>query len=76
MMKISDPIIFGHAVRAYFLPVFEKHAETLAKLGVDVSNGFGDLVAKIATLPEAELNDSRPSSPTPDFGEDEVLDDL
>jgi len=54
MMKVSDPIIFGHAVRAYFRPVFEKHAETLAKLGVDVSNGFGDLVAKIATLPEAE----------------------
>jgi isocitrate dehydrogenase len=33
MMKVSDPIIFGHAVRAYFRPVFEKHAETLAKLG-------------------------------------------
>ena len=54
MMKVSDPIIFGHAVRAFFKPVFEKHAATLAKLGVDVRNGFGDLVAKIATLPEGE----------------------
>ncbi|NBX33175.1 MAG: NADP-dependent isocitrate dehydrogenase, partial [Planctomycetes bacterium] len=54
MMKVSDPIIFGHAVRAYFKPVFEKHAATLERLAVDVKNGFGDLVAKIATLPEAE----------------------
>ena len=54
MMKVSDPIIFGHAVRAFFRPVFEKHGATLARLGVDVNNGFGDLVAKIATLPEAE----------------------
>lgn len=54
MMKVSDPIIFGHAVRAYFKPVFEKHAATLRRLGVDPNNGFGDLVAKIATLPAAE----------------------
>ncbi len=54
MMKVSDPIIFGHAVRAFFKPVFEKHAATLARLGVDANNGFGDLVAKIAALPEAE----------------------
>ncbi len=54
MMKVSDPIIFGHAVRAFFKPVFEKHAATLAKAGVDVNNGFGDLVAKIALLPEHE----------------------
>ena len=54
MMKVSDPIIFGHAVRAFFKPVFEKHAAVLAKLGVDANNGFGDLVAKIAALPEAE----------------------
>ena len=54
MMKVSDPIIFGHAVRAYFKPVFEKHAATLARLGVDVKNGFGDLIAKIATLAESE----------------------
>jgi isocitrate dehydrogenase len=54
MMKVSDPIIFGHAVRAYFKPVFEKHAATLARLGVDVKNGFGDLIAKLATLAESE----------------------
>ena len=54
MMKVSDPIIFGHAVRAYFKPVFTKHAATLERIGVDVKNGFGDLVTKIATLPAAE----------------------
>ena len=54
MMKVSDPIIFGHAVRAYFKPVFEKHAATFARLGVDPNNGFGDVVAKIASLPENE----------------------
>ena len=54
MMKVSDPIIFGHAVRSFFKPVFERHAATLARLGVDPNNGFGDLVAKIATLPEPE----------------------
>ena len=54
MMKVSDPIIFGHAVRAYFKPVFEKHAATFERLGVDPDNGFGDVVAKIASLPEHE----------------------
>ena len=54
MMKVSDPIIFGHAVKAFFKPVFEKHGATLARLGVDVNNGFGDLVAKIAALPAGE----------------------
>jgi isocitrate dehydrogenase len=54
MMKVSDPIIFGHAVRAFFKPVFEKHGTALANAGVDVNNGFGDLVAKIASLPDAE----------------------
>ncbi len=54
MMKVSDPIIFGHAVRLFFAPVFEKHQATLDALGVDVNNGFGDLVAKIQKLPEAE----------------------
>jgi isocitrate dehydrogenase len=54
MMKVSDPIIFGHAVRVFFAPVFEKHAATLEKLGIDVNNGFGDLVGKIASLPDAE----------------------
>ncbi|WP_050023259.1 NADP-dependent isocitrate dehydrogenase [Verrucomicrobium sp. BvORR034] len=51
MMKVSDPIIFAHGVRAYFKDVFAKHEETFSKLGVDLTNGFGDLVAKIATLP-------------------------
>ncbi len=54
MMKVSDPIMFGYAVEAFFAPVFAKHADTLAALKVDVSNGFGDLLAKIAQLPEAE----------------------
>ena len=54
MMKVSDPIIFGHAVKVYFKNVFEKHAATLAQLGVDVNNGFGDLLNKIATLPAAQ----------------------
>ncbi len=52
MMKVSDPIIFGHAVRVYFKDVFEKHGATLNKLGVDPNNGFGDLEAKIKELPE------------------------
>ena len=54
MMKVSDPIIFGQAVRVFYAPVFEKHAATLERLGVDVKNGFGDLVEKIASLPDAE----------------------
>jgi isocitrate dehydrogenase len=54
MMKVSDPIMFGHAVRVFFAPVFEKHAATLARLGVDPNNGFGDVVAKIQSLPDAE----------------------
>jgi isocitrate dehydrogenase len=52
MMKISDPKIFGHAVTVFYKDVFEKHAETLKKLGVDPDNGIGDLYAKIKTLPE------------------------
>ncbi len=51
MMKVSDPIIFGHAVKVFFKPVFEKHADTFKSLGVDVNNGLGDLIAKIETLP-------------------------
>lgn len=52
MMKVSDPKIFGHAVRVFFAPVFEKYASTFDSLGVDVNNGFGDLLAKIEELPE------------------------
>ncbi|MCU8073057.1 NADP-dependent isocitrate dehydrogenase [Shewanella sp. SM29] len=51
MMKVSDPIMFGHAVKVFFKPVFDKHAVLFAELGVDVNNGFGDVYAKIATLP-------------------------
>jgi len=54
MMKISDPIMFGHAVTVYFKEVFDKHAATIKELNVNVNNGFGDLLAKIATLPDAK----------------------
>ncbi len=54
MMKVSDPIIFGHAVTVFFADVFEKYADTFAKLGVDENNGLGDVYAKIATLPADE----------------------
>ncbi len=50
MMKVSDPIIFGQAVEVFFKDVFEKHAKTFQKLGVNVKNGLGDVFAKIATL--------------------------
>jgi len=50
MMKVSDPIMFGHAVKVFFKPVFDKHTALFAELGVDVNNGFGDVYAKIATL--------------------------
>ena len=53
MMKVSDPIIFGHAVSVYFKDVFEKHASVFEELGVDPNNGLGDLYAKIEGLPEA-----------------------
>jgi isocitrate dehydrogenase len=51
MMKVSDPIMFGHAVREYYKDVFEKHAATLDQLGVDPDNGIGDVYAKIQKLP-------------------------
>jgi isocitrate dehydrogenase len=54
MMKVSDPIIFGHAVKAFFKNVFEKHAAKFDQLGVNVNNGFGNLLAAIQSLPEAE----------------------
>ncbi len=57
MMKVSDPIIFGHAVKVYFREVFEKHGETLSKLGVDVRNGFADVVNKVSQLAEAQRVD-------------------
>ncbi|MFT6849683.1 MAG: isocitrate dehydrogenase [Sphingobacteriales bacterium] len=51
MMKVSDPIIFGYAVKAYFKDLFEKHNATFNDLGVNVRNGFGDLLNKIESLP-------------------------
>ncbi len=54
MMKVSDPIMFGHAVTVYFKDVFEKYADVFDKLGVDTKNGLGDVYAKIASLPETE----------------------
>jgi len=57
MMKVSDPIIFGHAVRVYYKDVFEKHAATFDKLGVDTRNGLGDVYAKITGLPDAQRNE-------------------
>ncbi|MEQ1751199.1 MAG: NADP-dependent isocitrate dehydrogenase, partial [Prosthecobacter sp.] len=51
MMKVSDPILFGHAVKVFFKDLIAKHTSVLQQLGVDFNNGFGDLVAKIQTLP-------------------------
>ena len=51
MMKVSDPIIFGHAVRTFFKDVIAKHGAALTEIGVNFNNGFGDLVAKLDTLP-------------------------
>jgi isocitrate dehydrogenase len=50
MMKVSDPIIFGHAVRVYFKDLFEKHHETFEEIGVDVNNGFGNLLSNLDEL--------------------------
>ncbi|MEW8020092.1 MAG: NADP-dependent isocitrate dehydrogenase [gamma proteobacterium symbiont of Phacoides pectinatus] len=51
MMKVSDPILFGHAVSVYYRDLFEKHADVFAVLGIDPNNGVGDLLTRIATLP-------------------------
>jgi len=54
MMKISDPILFGHCISVFFADVFKKHGATLAKLGVNPDLGVGDMMTRIETLPEAE----------------------
>jgi isocitrate dehydrogenase len=54
MMKVSDPIIFGHAVKVFFKDVFDKHKAIIEEIGVDVNNGFGNLIEKIQELPEAK----------------------
>jgi isocitrate dehydrogenase len=54
MMKISDPILFGHCISVFFADVFKKHGATLAKAGVNPDLGVGDMMTRIETLPEAE----------------------
>ena len=54
MMKVSDPIIFGHAVRVFYADLFEKHGELFEQLGVNPNLGFGDVVAKVSELPEQQ----------------------
>jgi isocitrate dehydrogenase len=51
MMKVSDPIIFGHAMRVFFADLFEKHNDDFEEIGVDVNNGLGDLISKLSELP-------------------------
>lgn len=57
MMKVSDPIIFGEAVRVYFKDLFAKYGDTFDNIGVNVNNGFSQLLSKIQELPEAERTD-------------------
>ena len=54
MMKVSDPILFGYAVETFFEPLLSKYADTFKRLGVNVRNGFSDVLERISTLPEAE----------------------
>ena len=57
MMKVSDPIIFGHAVRVFFKDLFKKHEATFEEIGVDVNNGFGNLLSHLNELPEDKQNE-------------------
>lgn len=57
MMKISDPIIFGHAVKVFFKDLFAKHQETFSKIGVNVNNGFGNLLANLQEISEEKRNE-------------------
>ena len=54
MMKVSDPILFGHAVKTYFADVFAKHADTFERLGVNANDGVADLLTRVAALPAEE----------------------
>ena len=54
MMKVSDPIIFGHIVKAYYAQLWQKHGDMLSLIGVDVNHGFGDVVSRINQLPDSE----------------------
>ncbi|USZ14209.1 NADP-dependent isocitrate dehydrogenase [Moraxella sp. FZFQ2102] len=71
MMKVSDPIIFGHAVKAFFAPVFAQYGDALAAAGVDVNNGFGNLLANLDKLDaatragiEKAINDAYAANPS------------
>jgi isocitrate dehydrogenase len=57
MMKVSDPVIFGHAVKVYYKDVFEQYGELFEQLGVDVNNGIGDVYAKIESLPQEKQDE-------------------
>lgn len=57
MMKVSDPVIFGHAVKVYYKDVFDKYGAEFDKLGVDVNNGIGDVYNKIQSLPQAKQDE-------------------
>ena len=57
MMKVSDPIIFGHAVEVYFAELFEKYGAEFNNIGVDVRNGFGDLLSKLDQLPATKVSE-------------------
>ncbi len=57
MMKVSDPIMFGHAVKVYYRSVFEQYADLFEELGVNANNGIGDVYNKISTLPETQQED-------------------
>jgi len=57
MMKVSDPIIFGHAVSVYYQDVFEKYAELFEKMGIDGNNGLGDIYTKIQGLPQKKQDE-------------------
>lgn len=52
MMKISDPIMFGHAVKVFFKELFAKHGDELKSVGANPNNGFGNVLEKIKLLPE------------------------
>ncbi len=57
MMKVSDPVIFGHAVSVYFSEVFDKYQDLFTQLGINPNNGLGDLYTKIQTLPEQQQDE-------------------
>jgi isocitrate dehydrogenase len=68
MMKVSDPIIFGHAVKAFLKPVFDKYKDKLAAVGVNPNSGLGDLLVRVAEMPEkdeinAEINAAMDAGP-------------